>query len=246
MAGPPVHHELLAYLSDEFDDADVTAVHHLGEELRDAHSWKFEPPYFVDDTDDSSGTRPEDEPVRTVGLMLPLSLNGKDQDVPVTNLNVLIKGLARLSRSRHVEFEVQLDDDMVGEIVDGEVDEGIHEGLLATWERRSDGGRVSGAVQYQLVLQWPAASVEDYDEMVEIEEFLIENLDHGDVDGHDAGQGEMNIFILTDDPDATFAAVKKLFEKRRAWIDIRIAYRAISRDTYNVLWPKSLMKFTVA
>ena len=241
---PP--HELLAYLSADFDDDDAIAVRDLGVELRDGHTWRFEAPYFVDETDDASGTRPEDEPVRTVGLMLPLSLNGKDQGVPVTDLNVLIKGVARLSFSRHIEFEVQLDDDMVGEIVDGDVDEGIHEGLLATWERGSGGGRVPEAVQHQLVLQWPASSVDDYDELIELEDFLIQNLDHGDVDGHDAGQGEMNIFILTDDPYATFAAVKTLLERRRAWIDIRIAFRAITRDGYNILWPKSLTTFKVS
>jgi hypothetical protein len=244
MATAIVHHELLAYLSDDFDEDDVVAVRDLETDLRDAHTWTFEPPYFVDDTDDTSGTRPEDEPIRTVGLMLPLSLNGKDQNVPVTDLNVLIKGLARLSFSRHIEFEIQLDDDMIGTIEDGLPDEAIQEGLLATWA--SDGDRVPGAAAYQLVMQWPASSVEDYDELVEIEEFLIENLEHGDVDGHDAGQGEMNIFVLTDDPEKTFASVKKLLEKRRAWIDVRIAYRATTRDTYSVLWPKSLTTFKVS
>jgi len=35
---------------------------------------------------------------------------------------------------------------------------------------------------------------------------LIENMaDCSTVDGHDLGSGEMNIFILTDDPHAPFA-----------------------------------------
>jgi hypothetical protein len=239
-------HELLAYLSDEFDEGDVSAMRDLALDLRDAHSWRFEPPYFVDDSDDGGATRPEDEPIRTVGLLLPLSLNGEDQSVPVTDLNVLVKGLARLSFSRHVEIELLLDDDSAGWIVDGDPDDAIREGLLATWERAADGGRVPGATQYQLVLQWPASSVDDHDDMVALEEFLIENLAHGEVDGHDGGQGEMNIFILTDDPEATFASVKALLEKRRAWIDIRIAYRETTRDGYHVLWPKSLVKFEVS
>jgi hypothetical protein len=226
-------HELLAYLSDEFDETDVTAMRDLAVDLRDAHSWRFEAPYFVDEA--------------AVGLVLPLSLNGEDQDVPVADLNVLVKGLARLSFSRHLEIELRLDDDSVGWIVDGDPDDAIREGLLASWGRGRDGGRVPGAaVQYQLVLQWPASSVDDYDDMVALEEFLIENLAHGEVDGHDGGQGEVNIFILTDDPEATFASVKALLDKRRAWLDIRIAYRETTRDHYHVLWPDNLVKFEVA
>lgn len=239
-------HELLAYLSDEFDDDDVTAMSALAADLRDAHGWKLEAPYFVDETDDGGRTRPEDEPIRTVGLILPLSLDGEEQDVPVTDLNVLVEALAGLSSSRHVEIELQLDDDSVGWIVDGDPDDAIREGLLATWERGAGGGRVPGASSYQLVLQWPASSVDDHDDMVAVEEFLLENLAHGEVDGHDGGQGQANIFILTDDPEATFASVRALLEKRRAWLDIRVAYRETTRDHYHVLWPKSLVRFEVS
>jgi hypothetical protein len=49
-------------------------------------------------------------------------------------------------------------------------------------------------MKYQLVLQLPAFSAEDYDEMIELEKIIEGNLaDLGDVDGHDAGSGEMNI-----------------------------------------------------
>jgi|KBSMisStaDraftv2_1062788.scaffolds.fasta_scaffold198698_2 hypothetical protein len=233
----PVHHELLAYLSDEFEDDDATALRDLAVELKGAHSWKFEPPYFVDDTDDSSGTQPEDEAIRTVGLILPLSLDGEDKDVPVKDLIVLVKALARLSRSRHLEFALELDETYVGDIQDGDPDDGIREGLLATWERTGDGARMPAGAQYQLVLQWPA-SLTNYDGMIEVEEFLIENLDHGEIDGHDAGQGETNIFIQTDDPEATYAALKGLLWRRAAWDGIRIAYRDVTRDKYWVLWPE--------
>jgi len=54
-------------------------------------------------------------------------------------------------------------------------------------------------MKYQLVLQLPASSIRDYDEMVEIEEAIITDLGNfGKVDGHDVGSGEMNIFIFTD------------------------------------------------
>jgi hypothetical protein len=35
---------------------------------------------------------------------------------------------------------------------------------------------------------------------------------HSIVDGHDLGSGEMNRFILTDDPDASFAQVKDILK----------------------------------
>lgn len=50
-------------------------------------------------------------------------------------------------------------------------------------------------MKYQLVLQWPASSIKDYDAMIEAENALIENLSAAnDVDGHDVGSGEVNIF----------------------------------------------------
>ena len=53
-------------------------------------------------------------------------------------------------------------------------------------------------MKYQLVLQLPASSIKDYDEMIELEETIIKGIGSlGKVDGHDAGSGEMNIFILT-------------------------------------------------
>ena len=58
---------------------------------------------------------------------------------------------------------------------------------------------------YQLVLQIPLDSLNDYDEMVALEEELIEPLGRiGDVDGHDVGSGTMNVFILTDQPRQVF------------------------------------------
>lgn len=43
-------------------------------------------------------------------------------------------------------------------------------------------------MKYQLVLQLPAASIKDYDAMIELEDAIIESLGGvGEVDGHDAG-----------------------------------------------------------
>lgn len=64
-------------------------------------------------------------------------------------------------------------------------------------------------MKYQLVLQWPASSLDDYDALIATQNKLIESLSKNHaVDGHDMGSGEMNIFILTDSPKAAFDKVR--------------------------------------
>jgi hypothetical protein len=59
-------------------------------------------------------------------------------------------------------------------------------------------------MRYQLVLQFAANTVADYDALIAIERQLIETLGESSVDGHDMGSSEANIFILTTDPQNTF------------------------------------------
>ena len=49
-------------------------------------------------------------------------------------------------------------------------------------------------------MQFRGDSLDDFDAMVALEEELTEELgDSADVDGHDVGSGETNIFIYTSD-----------------------------------------------
>jgi hypothetical protein len=101
-------------------------------------------------------------------------------------------------------------------------------------------------MKYQLVVQWPASSVDDYDSMIEIEDSLIEELPgDAEVDGHDAGSGQVNIFIWTDRPTKTLEDVKNILKVSDFWTGIRIAYRELERSEYTVLWPKNLKEFKV-
>ena len=59
-------------------------------------------------------------------------------------------------------------------------------------------------MRYQLVLQFAAGTLSDYDALVAMEDQLIELLGESAVDGHDMGSGEANIFIHTSDPQNTF------------------------------------------
>lgn len=236
--------QLLAYFSDDFDDDDVSAMGDLAVELAATGEWTVAPPAFVDETDDSSSTQPDDEPIRTVGAVLPLTYDG-GPTAPVRDLTAFVDALVAFSVAREVPFELELDGTFVGEIRDGAPDALIRDGLLATWEGGDAGtAPAQEATAHQLVLQWPA-SVMTYDDVVAVEEFLSENLDHGDIDGHDAGQGEVNIFIHTDNPQRTFVAVKELLGDREAWDGLRIAHRPIDGDAYTVVWPQGLTKFEV-
>jgi len=56
-------------------------------------------------------------------------------------------------------------------------------------------------MEYLLVLQVPGSSIRSYQEMAAIERRVAATLGElGKVDGHEAGWGEMRIFILTPKP----------------------------------------------
>lgn len=101
-------------------------------------------------------------------------------------------------------------------------------------------------MKYQLVLQWPVTSIRDFDAMIEVEDKLIDGLSaNSDVDGHDAGSGELNIFIRTDDPKRAFEEVKAILGSCDFWIDARVAYREVEKNDYTILWPKNLNTFKI-
>src|SRR5687768_12923137 len=103
-------------------------------------------------------------------------------------------------------------------------------------------------MEYQLVIQFAGDSSADLDSMVELEEVLAEALDDiAEVDGHDVGSGEINIFILTSDPVATFSRAKPTLKKFKYLHAATAAYREIDGENYTVIWPEgSRQKFTVS
>ena len=102
-------------------------------------------------------------------------------------------------------------------------------------------------MKYQLILQLPASSAEDYDEMIVLEEIIIGNLGNlGCVDGHDAGSDEMNIFILTDSPKAAFDRIRQIPAMKDVMPDLKIAYREIGKDDFTILHPAGLTRFSIA
>jgi len=109
--------------------------------------------------------------------------------------------------------------------------------ISASESHRAFGEEYSPPLKYQLVLQFQAADIHDYDRMIALEDALIASLPSSSiVDGHDFGSGEMNLFIHTNAPEAT---LKQCLPAIRA-SDLVLsasAYRLLNGDNYNRLWP---------
>ena len=103
-------------------------------------------------------------------------------------------------------------------------------------------------MKHQLVLQWAVPfPIGNLDDLVALETLLIEELaDGGEVDGHDGGSDEVNIFIHTDSPRETFNALQPILESRNLLHHTRAAYRDLEEEQYTVLWPVGLKSFSVA
>jgi hypothetical protein len=101
-------------------------------------------------------------------------------------------------------------------------------------------------VRYILVLQWPGDSEADFDALISMEEQVENALGrYASVDGHDFGSGEMNIFVETDRPTEAFADAANALREGLRWGDLRAAYREARGGPYEILWPRSLRRFSV-
>ena len=98
-------------------------------------------------------------------------------------------------------------------------------------------------MDYQLVLQFRGDSLAYYDAMVALENELIAELgDSADLDGHDVGSGEVNIFIITADPVRTFQQSKVVLERKRCLGAVTAAYRQVDGEQYTLVWPQDSKK----
>jgi hypothetical protein len=91
---------------------------------------------------------------------------------------------------------------------------------------------------YHLVLQFRGTSIEALDELLEVEDALFEMMeDREELAGHDIGADARNIFIATDDPDATFRRLTSFLERARLLDALIVAARPESGERYRILWP---------
>jgi len=107
-------------------------------------------------------------------------------------------------------------------------------------------GELARFIPYILVLQWPGDSEADFGALISMEEQVGAALGrYASVDGHDFGSGEMNISIETDRPAEAFADAANALREGPRWGDLRAAYREARGGPYEILWPRSLRKFSV-
>ena len=62
---------------------------------------------------------------------------------------------------------------------------------------------------------------------------------------HDFGLGKFNIFVLTDDPSIVFRKVHEIVINQGLPNAMRSAYREMDGEDYVILWPSSLIEFSV-
>lgn len=98
--------------------------------------------------------------------------------------------------------------------------------------------------QSQLILQFTQADL-NYDGLIKLEDALIDGLGEcAEVDGHDTGSGESNIYILTDHPEQIFRDARKIVETHGI-AGMKAAFRRLDEEDYIILWPAGLMEFNV-
>jgi len=101
-------------------------------------------------------------------------------------------------------------------------------------------------MKFQFVLQLPARSIEDFDNLCELEDEGISRIgSFGIVDGHDFGSGEMNIFILTDHPQMAFEVVEQLCLEKGLWSEFKAAFRELNGEAWTVLHPEGTTQFSI-
>ncbi|WP_147328065.1 MULTISPECIES: ABC transporter [unclassified Duganella] len=103
-------------------------------------------------------------------------------------------------------------------------------------------------MSYQLVLQVRGELLSDFDAMLSLEQALAIELDDiGEVDGHHMGCGEINIFILTVNPEAAFEKSKPSLISHKLLNRVKAGFRLFSEDSYTTIWPmNSVDEFLVA
>ena len=90
--------------------------------------------------------------------------------------------------------------------------------------------------KYQVVLEFHGDDPENFDRVMALETKLEEELESGEVDGNDVGQGIVNIFIITKEP-------KRCFEEAMSIITggepcpCAAGYRNLEEEDYVRLWP---------
>jgi hypothetical protein len=91
--------------------------------------------------------------------------------------------------------------------------------------------------EYQVVIEFHDDGPENFERVIALERKLEEELECGEVDGNDVGQGVVNIFIITMEPKRCFEEAMRIIAGDEP--SPRAAgYRDLDEEDYVRLWPK--------
>lgn len=102
-------------------------------------------------------------------------------------------------------------------------------------------------MQYQLILRFRKASLENAEQIVALEKALAEPLrGSATLDGHDIGARNIDLFILSADPASSFRRSKLALEALGLLDKVVAAYRLEGGARFTVVWPLGYgRKFTL-
>ena len=90
----------------------------------------------------------------------------------------------------------------------------------------------------QLVLQFKPWDDRPFDQLIEFEDQLMAVLEGiGEVDGHDLGSGEANIFILTDKLSPVLTRTAGVLAVSGLRSICSAGYRSLEQRSYVRVWP---------
>ena len=93
-------------------------------------------------------------------------------------------------------------------------------------------------MQYQLVFRFWKSSLESPDQIQSLERALAEVLgDAVQLDGHDVGSRDVDLFLMTPDPAATLRRSKPALEQLALLQKVVAAYRVEGGIRFKVIWP---------
>lgn len=91
--------------------------------------------------------------------------------------------------------------------------------------------------QYQVVMEFHDDSAENFEHVLALETKLEAKLASGEVDGNDVGQGVVNIFIITTEPERCFKEAMQIIGDEGP-SPAAAGYRELNEADYVRLWPK--------
>lgn len=100
-------------------------------------------------------------------------------------------------------------------------------------------------MKYQFVIQFSQNSQNKFDHLIGLEDQLEQLLNSdSEIDGHDIGNDQMNIFIMTNKPIDLFNQIKHLLINNKFSLGkAKVAYREINNNNFIILFPRDLKTF---